>query len=188
MTTLPVGDPIAAPSWAIRPEQPIDLDLIHDLHREAFRRPNEAELVDAVRSGTDFVPELSLVAVTDDGSVLGHVLISRVAFEPASDGSVRNDALALAPLAVLPPHSGRGIGSGLVREALALADDRDEPFVVVLGPPAYYGRFGFVAAAEHDISGPYDGAGEAFQVRPRPGGESALVPGTVVYPRIFETL
>lgn len=187
MTTVPLSDPIEAASWAIRPEQPIDLDLIHDLHREAFRRPDEAELVDAVRSGAGFVPELSLVAVTDDGSVLGHILVSRVAFEPASEGSVRQDALALAPLAVLPPHSGRGIGSGLVREALALADERDEPFVVVLGPPAYYARFGFVAAAEHGISGPYDGAGEAFQVRARPG-EPALVPGTVVYPRIFDSL
>src|SRR3990170_5608189 len=127
MTTLPVGDPIDAPSWAIRPEQPIDLDLIHDLHREAFRRPNEAELVDAVRSGADFVPELSLVAVTDDGSVLGHVLVSRVAFDPASDGSVRQDALALAPLAVLPPHSGRGIGSRPPRAGPAQGGGREEP-------------------------------------------------------------
>ena len=184
---MPVDDLIEAASWAIRPEQPIDLDQIHDLHREAFRRPDEAELVDAVRSGADFVPELSLVAATGDGSVLGHVLVSRVAFDPAPEGSVRQDALALAPLAVLPPHSGRGIGSRLVREALALADEREEPFVVALGPPAFYGRFGFVAAAERDISGPYDAAGEAFQVRARPS-EPALVPGTVVYPRIFEAL
>jgi hypothetical protein len=75
--TLPAPDAVDAPDWTIRPEQAIDLDLIHDLHREAFHRRHEAELVDAIRSGPDFLAELSLVAVTRDGSVLGHVLISR---------------------------------------------------------------------------------------------------------------
>lgn len=176
-----------APAWAIRPEQPLDLDQIHDLHREAFRRPGEAELVDAIRSGADFLPELSLVAVTADGSVLGHVLVSRVGWRPEGAESVREDVLALAPLAVLPGHEGRGIGSALTRDALAIADGRDEAFVVVLGSPAYYGRFGFVPAADLGIEGPYEAAGDAFQARPRPGG-AALTPGTVVYPRMFEGL
>jgi putative acetyltransferase len=190
MTPTPVPDSTEladAPSWSIRPEQPIDLDQIHDLHREAFHRPDEADLVDAIRSGPDFLPDLSLVAVADDGSVLGHILVSRVRFEPHAVDAVRSDALALAPLAVLQPHEGRGIGSALTRDALALADARDEPFTVVVGSPAYYGRFGFAPAAEHSIDGPYDAAGEAFQVRPRPGG-APLTPGSVVYPRMFEGL
>lgn len=174
---------IEAPSWSIRPEQPIDLDQIHDLHRDAFRGPAEAELVDAIRSGPDFLPELSLVAVTDDGSVLGHILLSRIGLDPA-DGSPRRDILALAPLAVLSPHRGRGIGSALVRAALAAADVREDPCVVVLGSPAYYGRFGFEPAAEHGLTGPYDVAGEAFQVRLRPDLDR-LEPGTAVYPPSF---
>jgi predicted N-acetyltransferase YhbS len=176
-------DPPEAPAWSIRPEQPLDLDQIHELHRDAFRGPAEAELVDAIRSGTGFIPELSLVAATDDGSVLGHILLSLVGFDPSGPGSVRRDVLALAPLAVLPPHQGRGIGSALMRDALSLADVREEPFTVVLGSAAFYGQFGFVAASAHGIDGPYDAAGEAFQVRPRPG--AALTAGTVVYPRVF---
>jgi hypothetical protein len=37
-TTLPRRDLelVEAPAWSIRPEQPVDLDQIHDLHREAF--------------------------------------------------------------------------------------------------------------------------------------------------------
>jgi putative acetyltransferase len=179
-----VPDLPEAPAWSIRPEQPLDLDQIHELHRDAFRGPAEAELVDAVRSGAGFIPGLSLVAATDDGSVLGHILLSQVGFDPSGTDPMRQDVLALAPLAVLPPHQGRGIGSALMRDALALADAREEPFTVVLGSPAFYGPFGFVAAGAHGIDGPYDAAGEAFQVRPRPGTEG-IPAGTVVYPRMF---
>ena len=185
MTTTTFEE-VAAPAWTIRPEQPLDLDQIHDLHREAFGRRDEAELVDAIRTGPDFIPELSLVAAAADGSVLGHVLVSRIAFEE-EEYAIRGDVLSLAPLAVLPPHSGRGIASALTAQALAAADDRDEPFMFVLGSPAFYARFGFVAAIDYDIESPYGGAGRAFQVRPRPDGP-APVAGTVFYPRMFEQL
>jgi len=175
---------IDAPSWSVRPERAIDLDQIHDLHRLAFGRPAEAELVDAIRSGPDFIPGLSLVAVADDGSVLGHVLMSRIALDP-DDGTGRVAVLALAPLAVLPPHAGRGIGTALTAVALEVADAREEPFVAVLGSPAFYGRFGFVPAAEHGIDGPYGDAGDAFQVRLRLGA-SAPPAGLLIYPAMFE--
>lgn len=183
MTTSAITEPVDLPTWTIRPELPIDLDQIHDLHRETFSRLEEPELVDAIRSGPTFVPELSLVAVTDDGSVLGHVLISQIHLQPSEDGAERLTVLALAPVAVLPQHQGRGIGSALVSEALAVADGRDEPLVAVLGAPSFYGRFGFIPAAEHDLGGPYDAAGDAFQVRPRP--DAAIPPGTLDYPPAF---
>jgi len=185
MTTT-TFEAVGAPAWTIRPEQPLDLDQIHDLHREAFGRRDEAELVDAIRSGPDFIPELSLVAAAADGSVLGHVLVSRIGFEER-EFVIRGDVLSMAPLAVLPPHSGRGIASALTAQALAEADGRDEPFVFVLGSPAFYARFGFVAAIDYEIESPYAGAGRAFQVRPKPDGP-APVAGTVYYPRMFEQL
>lgn len=178
-------DLVEAPSWSIRPELPVDLDQIHELHRAAFRGPAEAELVDAIRAGPGFIPELSLVAVSADGSVLGHILISRVEFAPAGE-EARRDVLALAPLAVLPPHWDRGIGTELMRSALEIADQRDEPFVAVLGAPGFYARFGFTPAADEGIGSPYDAAGAAFQVRARPG--ASLEPGTVVYPSMFGEL
>jgi len=184
MTLVHRADLVDAPSWSIRPELPVDLDQIHELHREAFRGPTEAELVDAIRAGADFLPELSLVAVASDGSVLGHVLVSRVGFEPDPAGSPRRDALALAPLAVLPPHAGRGIGSALMHEALAVADRRDEALIAVLGPPSFYRRFGFGPAEEAGVGSPYDGAGAAYQVRPIAG--RVVDPGSVVYPPMFE--
>ena len=185
MTTRTFDD-VAAPAWTIRPEQPLDLDQIHDLHRAAFRRPDEAELVDAIRSGPDFIPELSLVAAATDGSILGHVLISRIQFEEEAF-AVRGDVLSLTPLAVLPPHGERGIASALTAQALSEADKREEPFVFVLGAPAFYHRFGFVAADDFGILSPYSNAGRAFQVRSRPDGPQPVA-GTVFYPRMFEQL
>jgi putative acetyltransferase len=186
MTPSPLTDSIAAPSWTIRPERPVDIDQIHDLHRAAFAGESEAELVDAVRSGPTFVPELSLVAVTDDGSVLGHVLVSQIELRPDAEDAARVTVLALAPLAVLPQHQGRGIGSALVREVLAIADEREEPMIAALGAPAFYGRFGFTPAADHGVHGPYDEAGEAFQVRVRRGADAGT--GQLIYPAPFTSV
>ena len=183
MTTTQSPDFVEPATWSIRPELPADIDQIHELHREAFRGPAEAELVDAVRAGAGFVPELSLVAVAADESVLGHIMVSVIGFDPDAEGAARRDVLALAPLAVLPPHWGRGIGSALTRAALQVADQRAEPFVAVLGAPSFYGRFGFEPAADAGIYSPYDAAGEAYQVRPN--GDAELEPGTVVYPPMF---
>jgi putative acetyltransferase len=186
MTTSPTTDTVEAPSWTIRPERPIDLDQIHELHHVAFNGPNEAELVDSIRSTSAFVPELSLVAVTTDGSVLGHLLISQIELAPAdpddeADGRVT--VLSLAPIAVLPSQQGRGIGTALMEEGLRTADERDEPMMVVVGAPAFYRRFGFVPAADHGLSGPYDAAGEAFAVRVRSGNQPRA--GTLIYPAAF---
>ena len=186
MTTPSHPHAVDTAAWTIRLEQPIDLDQIHQLHRVAFAGPREAELVDAVRATASFVPELSLVAVTDDGSVIGHVLLSQIELQPDGDDAARQTVLALAPVAVLPPHQRRGIGTALLTEAIAMADARDEPMVVVVGAPSLYAPLGFVPAAEHGIHGPYDDAAAAFLVRPRPG--ATVTGGTLIYPPAFSGL
>jgi putative acetyltransferase len=66
--------------------------------------------------------------------------------------SRRHEVLTLTPLAVAPAYGRRGIGSALVRAALAEAERRDEPVVVLEGSPDYYGRLGFEPASRHGIS------------------------------------
>lgn len=189
MVMTPSPDEVIAPVWTVRPERPIDLDQIHELHRAAFGRTTEAELVDAIRSGPHFIADLSLVASTADESVLGHILLSRIALQADDASAPRINVLALAPLAVLPPHQGRGIGAALMREALAVADQREEPMTLVLGSPSFYAPFGFLPAAPLDIHGPYEAAADAFQVRPRAGLDPTELPtGTAVYPAMFSAL
>ena len=76
-----------------------------------------------------------LVAL-DDGVVVGHVLAARGRLG-------RREVVAVAPLAVLPPHQGGGVGRALMTELLRRAEAASLPLVVLLGDAAYYGRFGF---------------------------------------------
>jgi putative acetyltransferase len=137
--------------WQIDFEQPGDVDGIHQVHQQAFDRPGEAEVVDRLRQDSPVF--LSYVA-RSEGQILGHVL-----FTPACilqpDGSSLT-GLGLAPLAVLPNFQGQGIGSALCREGLRRIDPALYPFVIVLGHPGYYPRFGFKPAANYGVQCAYE--------------------------------
>ena len=124
----------------IRPEHPQDRTAIAALLELAFDGGAESRLVSDLRAAGDLA--LSLVADVQ-GSIVGHVALSPLAAE--------GPALALAPLAVHPAVQARGIGTALVRAALAVMADHT---VVVLGDPAYYARFGFQPV---EVQSPYAG-------------------------------
>jgi putative acetyltransferase len=138
----------------IRPEQPGDVVAIHAVQASAFPTDVEAHLVTALRASGHL--SVSLVA-EESGRVVGHVAFSPVSLAGAAGG------LGLAPLAVTPDYQRRGIGGRLVREGLAVAAAAGGRFVVLLGHPSYYPRFGFRRAAEVGLSNEY-GADEAFMV------------------------
>ena len=104
------------------------------------------------------MPELSLVAVADDGRIVGHVVCTR-----AVSGSL--PALGLGPISVRPEDQGQGVGSALMHAVLGAADAMGEPAVVLLGEPGYYSRFGFVLASDHGITPPVPDWEPYFQVR-----------------------
>lgn len=131
----------------IRPETPDDAASIDAVTEAAFGQRDEADLVRALREDAAWLPDLSLVAV-EGQLVVGHVALTRATVDGAS-------VLALAPLSVRPDHQGLGIGSALVRDALRRAGDGTESVVIVLGNPAYYGRFGFRPARDLGITGPF---------------------------------
>jgi putative acetyltransferase len=161
---------------AIRAATPSDRDAIRRVEEHAFGQQAEAGLVDALVGDGDTV--LELVAV-DEGQVVGHVLFSRLYVE---DGAHRAAALALAPLAVEPSFHGTGIGGALVREAHRRLKDAGETLSVVLGDPAYYGRFGYSHARAAGFESEYQG--EALQALA--WGE-APQSGRLVYAAAFGT-
>lgn len=182
-TALERAEEAALPT--IRPELPDDIDAIAELHRTAFGGLAEAELVDAIRRTPFFVPGLSLVADLND-QVVGHVLLSRVDLvSPAGD---RTPFLALSPISVAPMHQTNGVGTLLMRAAIALAQARgEEAGIAVLGSPEFYGDFGFRDAAEFEISGPWLAPGGVFQVLPLTDA-AALPAGALDYPAAFSSL
>jgi putative acetyltransferase len=149
----------------IRPELPADQPAIHAVLCAAFPNDAEARLVDHLRANGH--APISLVAEID-GRIVGHILFSPVTIAGHSAGG-----LGLAPLAVVPNQQRRGIGGQLIRAGLATSRDLGCPFVVLLGHPEYYPRFGFRSASELGLSNEY-GADEAFQViELHPGGVPA---------------
>jgi putative acetyltransferase len=171
----------------IRREVLADVDVIREVHREAFGGGGggdgdgtvEAGLVDALRAGGEWVAELSLVAVAG-GEVVGHVVCSR-----AWVGAV--EALGLGPLGVRHEWQRRGVGSALMHAVLAAADALGEPMVVLLGHADYYPRFGFRPARELGILPPVAEWGEHFQVRTLTRYEPGMR-GDFVYAEPFRSL
>ena len=98
-----------------------------------FEKPSQR-----LRGGRASAQKLSFVA-TEDGRVVGTVRLWDV-----SAGADR-PALLLGPLAVDPAYRGRGIGSTLMRHALAAARRHGHRAVLLVGDAGYYGRFGFSA-------------------------------------------
>ena len=92
-------------------------------------------------------------------------MVGHVAFSPVRiDGqAVEEHGVGLAPVAVHPDDQRRGIGSRLIREGLAACERAGFGFVVVLGEPAFYRRFGFDRADQHSL-GNDSGADLAFMV------------------------
>lgn len=143
----------------IRPEENRDFDQVREINLSAFDGGPEAGLVDVLRANcADF---LSLVA-DDEGRVVGHILFTPVVVE-GSAGEVTG--MGLAPMAVLPGRQRNGIGSELVRSGLELLREDGCPFVIVLGHPDYYPRFGFDRASRHGLRSQWDGVpDDAFMV------------------------
>lgn len=90
-----------------------------------------------------------------DGAVVGYAATSAVTLTP--DAGRR--CLGLGPVAVHPACQGRGLGTLLVSAVLQAGREAGWDAAVVLGDPAYYGRFGFRESA---LGNAY-GAGAAFQ-------------------------
>ncbi len=142
----------------VRPEKPEDIPAIRNVNRRAFGGAAEAELVDALRRNGKTV--ISLVA-EDGGRIVGHIFFSQVEIHSKVAGLT---GVGLAPLAVIPERQNQGIGSTLVEHGLRRCREEGHPYVVVLGHPDYYPRFGFVPASRFGIKSEYDVADEVFMV------------------------
>jgi putative acetyltransferase len=116
------------------------------------------------------------VAVSE-GQTCGHVISSYVDVEPGA-----RRVLQVGPLAVLPSHQRRGVGSALMGETIRMAEARGEPLLLIEGNPNYYERFGFTRADAVGIEPPPEARGpQYFMIRPLAGYDPAFR-GRAVYP------
>lgn len=171
----------------IRQERNGDLPVILDLIESAFRNVPESDhkerlLVERLHGSETFIPQLSLVAETDGGRIVGYILLTEV--EIVSKNRVAT-SLAVAPLAVLPEFQNRGIGGMLLKAAHEMAASLGYGTTVLLGHKDYYPRFGYRKAIDFGIEFPFDAPHEFCMVAELLPDAFESVCGTVRYPSAF---
>lgn len=129
----------------IRDESPSDVVAIERLTEAAFRKAphssgTEQFIVNALRKAEAL--SISLVAETD-GEIVGHVALSPVSISDGGEGWY-----GIGPISVAPERQGEGIGSQLMRQALAALESMGATGCVLVGDPSWYERFGFEARPE----------------------------------------
>ncbi len=143
----------------IRQAELKDHNEIYSLVKAAFESAehadgNEQDLVNALRMGDSFIPELSLV-YEQDSKLVGHIL-----FTKANVGNT--PVLALAPLSVLPEYQRQGIGLTLIKAGHKIAKNLGYEYSVVLGSETYYPKAGYAPADTFNILPPFDVPRENF--------------------------
>ena len=149
MYTYPVE--IAVPSVSIEAESVRDVAAREALLDRAMGPGRKRKSSERIRRGRRPAEGLALVARGDGGHVVGTVRLWDV-----EAGGRR--ALLLGPLAVEPTVKSAGIGSALMRHAIAEAARLGHGAILLVGDAPYYARFGFSAEKTDRLSmpGPFE--------------------------------
>jgi putative acetyltransferase len=161
----------------VRQERREDEPELARLIDAAFGDAETSAFTAALRRSDGYVPELTFVA-DDDGELVGFTMLSYV---PVGARRV----LILTPMAVRPDRQRAGIGKAVVRAAIAAADARREPVVLVEGVPSYYPQFGFRSATELGFEKPHPGIPEQAWLALPLSAYEASCRGRVEYPSFF---
>jgi putative acetyltransferase len=161
----------------IRQERPEDTEQVAAVIDAAFGDTETSAFTQQLREWEGHVPELTFVA-EDEGEVVGFTMLSyvRVGERPV---------LILTPMAVRPDRQREGVGTAVVRAALAAADARGEPLVLVEGVPSYYPQFGFRPALELGLERPDERIPAAAWMAAPLSAYDPSLRGRVVYPSFF---
>lgn len=147
-------DTAAAPFFYIEQEKAGDVYAREALLDRAMGAKRKRKSSEKLRRGRLPAEGLAFVARDEFGGVTGTVRL----WDVVTGNGVT--ALLLGPLAVAPGHAGGGIGSALMRHAVAEAARLEHGAILLVGDAPYYARFGFSAEKTGALSmpGPYEKA------------------------------
>ena len=181
------------PRVALRPFVEADASAVHELVASSFAagefgHQGEAALVERLRVACPDRIELVAEVFEEEGSapvLIGHVLLTPATLHLESGEIVAG--LGLAPVSVAVAHQRRGVGKRLISDGLGLARRRACPFVLVLGHPDYYPRFGFEQASTLGVACPYPGVpDEAFMIAVLDPSRREALRGRAAYHPAFD--
>ena len=105
-------------------------------------------LVEEIRSKRFYVPELELIMVDENDTVIGLALFSRFHLE----GKYEDELLLLSPVAVKTELQRQHISRDLIEYGFELAKEMGYKAVIVEGNPRNYRNRGFVTSADFGIT------------------------------------
>ncbi|WP_431244628.1 GNAT family N-acetyltransferase [Flavobacterium sp. P21] len=170
----------------IRQERKDDFESVFQLIEKAFEKEEYSDhkeqfLVERLRKSEAFIPELSIVAETEN-KIIGHILFTKLQIKNESQTF---HSLALAPVSVLPEFHGKGIGSKLIFHGHEIAKKLGYKSVILLGHQDYYPRFGYELCKKYNIKMPFEVPAENCMVISLTEDGLSNVSGEVVYPSAF---
>jgi len=150
---MPVEIVDRSPVLAIVAETPADVAAREALLDRAMGPKRKTKSSEKLRRGRRPSEGLAFVARDASGAIVGTVRLWDVRL-----GEGGRSALLLGPLAVDPALKNAGIGSALMRHAVAEAARLGHAAILLVGDAPYYGRFGFSAAKTGALAmpGPYE--------------------------------
>ena len=150
---LLTGEICRSAALAITAETAADVAAREALLDRAMGPGRKRKSSEKLRRGRKPSEGLAFVARAADGRIVGTVRLWDVA-----PGSRRRRALLLGPLAVDPSLKNAGIGSALMRHAIAEARRLGHRAILLVGDAPYYARFGFSAEKTGSLAmpGPYE--------------------------------
>ena len=170
-------------SITIRAERPEDASEITELVIRAYAAVpysdhREQVMVERLRDGDAYLPELSLLAESH-GELVGHVLLTKAKI---GNGASAATTLALAPLSVLPEFQRQGVGKQLVGAAHERAAGFGFESILLVGIPTYYSQFGYQRLSNFPITLPFEAPGESCMILALKAGGLDNLAGRVRYP------
>jgi len=157
----------------IRQESPADYAEVYELVKMSFATttpPDDtvADYLNEVRTKDTFIPELSLVAVDNNGKIVGQVVLyeTDIIFplnicsgdfqSPLWQSEIaatigKRTELLLSPICVHPDYFRQGIARALINNALDLARKMRYKAVFLCGEPNFYRKLGFVPTFAYEI-------------------------------------
>lgn len=159
-----------------RAASPQDRRHLLAITRAAFPEEDLRAVVESLLGRDD----VTCLVAGPPGEPVAYVFFTDCEIEPEAGGARPRDerrAALLGPLAVAPHHQRQGIGAQLVREGLRRLSAAGKPAVLVLGDPAYYGRFGFAPTTvrpPHDLPEGWQTAWQALAFEGRAVPEGVL--------------
>lgn len=122
------------------PHLPAELPAIQAVNQQAFGRPGPGIFVRLLSANQGTTARVAV----RDGALIGYVIFTPVEIERLAGALT---GMGLGELAVLPAWQRQGVGTQLVTAGLDLLRAASVPFVIVVGHPTYYPRFGFVSGS-----------------------------------------